>query len=1024
MRSDGVPAQDSSCTGTKPNLVQTTYETSGCGYSWTTGDWQEPTASCGASSQTRTVSCLRSDGQTVPAAACAGVEGKPASSQPVTDYKACTYDWSVGAYSGPSTTCGDATQTRSVFCERSDGSHVNDDRCSTQKPDSTQSSYRTDGCTFAWQYGGWSAPAAACGPSTQTRKVSCVRSDGQPASDGSCVAADKPATSISVNNYDTCSYQWSVGAWNGSTQCGATVTQTRDVHCERSNGDKVFDSQCASQGTKPAATQPITDYTGCSYAWKTAPGTWSSTCSATATQSNNVTCRRSDGSTVAESMCDGATRPADTNTGNYASCTYTGTYAASGTCTGATGPGAGTQPTTITKCTRSDGVDVPAGNCSRTSTQSCTVEITSTQYAREAAAVRDASGYQIPNAFQNPDAQASRLNLIAPSTLCWDSVNNTTATTDKCSQLTRGVNVYDTLSLPATFVPTLREIYVDRNDMQALAPHATTFVSGQTLTNMCNGATVAVGDAKSNASWTLRCGAPDNPAYYAREVNTLRDPANYDLYPNQIGGTFSLYSSSTLCWNSSTASIATSTKCQYLPGANVGDVSAIPAKYVKDLREVYVDRNDVQAIAPHSNSLFSQPFNNACNGAGVSVGPKGATESWIFYCGAADSADHYAREAGSIRDPADVSRYLNANVTAKSINLRTNTTQCWDKTSSSVASPRKCQYLGTGSNVDDISTIPATFVPDLREIYVDRNDLQAVAPHANSFFSQTLTNACNGASMSVGPQGATNSWTMRCGTPDTADHYQRETSTLRDPANYEPSVNTSPTGTTLRLRINGTLCYDTTTNSSVSGTKCAYLPTGKNVGDNETIAATYVPELREVYVNRNDVQALAPRGSNFLGYSLSSMCGGASIQIGAPGATTTWTLRCGTADTYDHYRSYAVILGDPKLYVTGDNSKSNDTATPTLYTRARTTSCYDTTAKADASSTKCAYLPSGSGPTLNSLVAVPAVWNTTGTRTVTLKKSDLTAIFPYTTQYLNSMCGLSYSATTGGVAASYTVVCQ
>ena len=52
---------------------------------------------------------------------------------------ACTYSWKTGNWSKCSVSCGGGTQTRSVWCERSDGTTVADSNCTGTKPATSQS---------------------------------------------------------------------------------------------------------------------------------------------------------------------------------------------------------------------------------------------------------------------------------------------------------------------------------------------------------------------------------------------------------------------------------------------------------------------------------------------------------------------------------------------------------------------------------------------------------------------------------------------------------------------------------------------------------------------------------------------------------------------------------------------------------------------------------------------------------------------------------------------------------------------
>src|SRR3546814_5311765 len=67
-----------------------------------------------------------------------------------------------------------ATRTRSVSCQRSDGAIVADGNCAGGKPATSEVSAQYGGCSYSPSYGGWST----CVSGTQSRSVTCTRSDG------------------------------------------------------------------------------------------------------------------------------------------------------------------------------------------------------------------------------------------------------------------------------------------------------------------------------------------------------------------------------------------------------------------------------------------------------------------------------------------------------------------------------------------------------------------------------------------------------------------------------------------------------------------------------------------------------------------------------------------------------------------------------------------------------------------------------------------------------------------------------
>jgi len=427
QRSDGTPAADAQCSGsTRPETSETSYQTSGCEVSWRTGDYQPPAPACGPSPQTRSVTCLRSDGQTVPDGECAIVGAKPDSTVMGADYSTCTFYWSLGGFSAPTTTCGTSVQTRSVRCARSDITYADDSSCASlgPKPASTETTTQTSGCTYDWRAGPWGSAAPACGTSVHSRTVTCTRSDGTAADASQCTAA-RPASSEPVADYSTCSYAWQVSQWKGSSGvCGDSVIQTRSVTCQRSEGTTVVDAACGA--ARPASSQTISDYSGCSYSWQTTSSAWSSTCSTSATRTNVSTCRRSDGESVDDSFCT-ATKPEASETKPiYTSCTYAPTYSATyGTCAPVTpGSTAGTQAAPLTKCLRSDGTDVIDANeadgyryCAATKSQSCTITYTPTYSTTYGTCVDGTQSAPIVTCTQSGSGASVSLSYCTPQTV-------------------------------------------------------------------------------------------------------------------------------------------------------------------------------------------------------------------------------------------------------------------------------------------------------------------------------------------------------------------------------------------------------------------------------------------------------------------------------------------------------------------------------------------------------------------------------------------------------------------------------
>ena len=377
---DGATLSESSCSaaGPKPATAETSYQTSGCSYSWTPGRYGSPAPACGNTTMSRTVTCRRSDGQDADPALCDPAT-KPVTEAGATDYGLCSYSWTADPWSAPSTTCGTATQTRAVSCLRSDQSTVADSFCSQAgaRPVTSQSSYQTSGCGYSWDTGEWSGLVAACGPTVENRSITCERSDGQAAPDASCPAGTRPIDQRPGTSYATCGYAWEAGSWSAPSRTCGTSTRSRTVSCLRSDGSTVSDDSCTGQ--RPETSETIADFSTCSYQWQyTAFGETAPACGPSV-RTRTATCLRQDGTTVDGTLCgaqEALSKPYD----DFSACTFqwsAGSWSTPSAC------GQTTRTRTVT-CTRSDSTTVDADQCdggSRPSTSEAVTDTTACQYS-------------------------------------------------------------------------------------------------------------------------------------------------------------------------------------------------------------------------------------------------------------------------------------------------------------------------------------------------------------------------------------------------------------------------------------------------------------------------------------------------------------------------------------------------------------------------------------------------------------------------------------------------------------------
>ena len=385
---DKEPVDDSLCTEARPADTDIRQDYSSCTYSWDSEeDYVDPGSSCTATeTQTRAVWCKRDlDGNVEEDSLCDPSQ-RPASSQIVEDFSDCEYDpanWSDWEYD--STCSTSTTRTREAECLRSDGTIVSDGECTSRSVNLTETENGVQNLsTCGYAAANWTGPAnpTCSAASTKNEEAECRRSDGTIVDDAECTSRGVSLTRITDTpaDYSSCSYEavnWT--GWTYGSTCSSSTTRTRNAQCRRSDGTIVPGTQCSSRGVAVTETQNgVTNTNSCTYEWREGGfGPWTSTCSNTATRSQSVTCRRSDGTVMTgsqESLCttnDGPKPAAQEGPiGLYSTCGYTPSYGAWSACNGTS------RSRTMSTCRRDTGDNVALSNCTSrghdlTETESC-----------------------------------------------------------------------------------------------------------------------------------------------------------------------------------------------------------------------------------------------------------------------------------------------------------------------------------------------------------------------------------------------------------------------------------------------------------------------------------------------------------------------------------------------------------------------------------------------------------------------------------------------------------------------------
>ena len=371
----------------KPDSSETQANYGSCGYGAggtpTYGAWD---STCSANAQRNVhYQCVRSDNTVVGDAECANRGTSLDRAETAANYSSCNYAYATGNWSDWNSHCSNsATRTRSVQCQ-SNGNAVSDSSCANTgqaRPASSETQAVFDGCSYSFATGNWSDWNSHCsGSATRTRSVQCQQSNGTAVDDSSCTNSGqaRPASSETQGVFDGCGYSFVTGNWSDwNSHCSGSATHTRSVQCQSSNGSAASDNDCTSRGqSRPASSETTGVYDGCGYYYSVDPWSdWSSHCSSNASHRRNVYCRRSDGAYIDGSVCQGkgVQYPTDYETaGVYDGCGYNAVTGSFSSCQ----PN-GTQSRNV-QCQRSDGAYVDVGNCglpagssNYTQQQSCT----------------------------------------------------------------------------------------------------------------------------------------------------------------------------------------------------------------------------------------------------------------------------------------------------------------------------------------------------------------------------------------------------------------------------------------------------------------------------------------------------------------------------------------------------------------------------------------------------------------------------------------------------------------------------
>jgi len=226
---------------------------------WSVGDWTPCSVTCGTGFQRRTVQCEQ-DGRPMDRSKC--TESMPAeqqSCQALASALCSSVRWSTGPWDDCSATCGTGIQQRSVYCDDPSRPWVRipDSECLNLLGEKSKPSYRQN-CSITecprWELSPWSKCSGQCGVAERRRRIFCSH-NGRELEDNYClqINGEKPSMIEKCRPDEYCP-SWTTGMWSecSGPMC-ASGMQYRQVVCRQ--GSETIPNNNCDETSRPIELQ-------------------------------------------------------------------------------------------------------------------------------------------------------------------------------------------------------------------------------------------------------------------------------------------------------------------------------------------------------------------------------------------------------------------------------------------------------------------------------------------------------------------------------------------------------------------------------------------------------------------------------------------------------------------------------------------------------------------------------------------------------------------------------------------------
>ena len=530
---------------------------------------------------------------------------------------------------------------------------------------------------------------------------------------------------------------------------------------------------------------------------------------------------------------------------------------------------------------------------------SCNSADATDEYKRYAIEFRDpkTSGATAIQAI-NTDPTGS-LALAVLRTGCLNANSQQNVAISVCQFLSQGSNINDIFSIPASFRSDRRRILISSTDL--MTENSTVYpVSANSPSSWCN-KSIQINTGGQDQSWTTTCSSDDFESSFFRYGSLYSDPFD-DLTtrPANIEKTqdLSFRVSTVTCVDLDTNLAVNLNNCQFLnegPAVNGKSLITIPGTFVEEQKRIIISQSDLETVDPSRYATASAPGSPAwwCNGRLMRIQRNNVWESWETTCNADLANAQFTKWASHFSDPYSDTDTRDANISVQNeINFRVNTAACLNETNGTVGTFRDCQFTLRGPSVDDLVTIPATYMENQRRVIISANDFKT--QQGVSYPSPSAPNGpdwwCGSRSIRVYRSNAWETWETSCDASFITANFRRVALSFQDPYGVSALRNSNQTATnTFSWAVRTTRCLDN--DVTTIARSCLYLDEGEKVDDLVTVEATYNESQKRVEFRRSDIEKEPTAFYGVGSFSPSWTCN-TTVKVWRNNTWETWGTRC------------------------------------------------------------------------------------------------------------------------------------